>query len=141
MRLLAALMVLFGLTLPAAAGDQIGAKDARQAALAGEMLLVDIRTPEEWASTGLPDVAYPINLRGEGFAVKLKKLMDDNPGKPVAVICASGGRSTFVSEALSQRGIDVLNVREGMMGSDAGPGWLNRSLPVRAPGMPRTEIE
>ena len=136
MRPLAAIILFLASILPAAAQEVIGASEAHRAALAGDMLLVDIRTPGEWAETGVPDVAHPINLRDEGFFVRLKALMDANPGKPVAVICATGGRSTFLATAMAQRGMNVLNVQEGMFGSDVGPGWLKRSLPVRAPDTP-----
>ena len=118
------------------AAEVMSAKDARAAALSGEVVLVDIRTPEEWAKTGLPDVAVPLNLRGEGFFDKLRGLMAENPGKPVAMICATGGRSGFVTDALEKQGIDVRDVSEGMMGSTSGPGWLKRSLPVRTPDAP-----
>ena len=90
MRLLAALVVLIGLALPAAAADEMPAGDARAAALAGDVVVVDIRTPEEWAESGVADVAHTISMHGEQFAVKLKALMDAHPGKPLALICATG---------------------------------------------------
>ena len=138
MRMLIALLMVLGLGNAAQAAELMGAAEARSAALAGEIVLVDIRTPEEWAKTGVADVAHPLNMRGQGFVARLKKLMDANAGKTLAVICATGGRSTFLTEALRQRGLSIVNVREGMLGSNDGPGWLKRSLPVRAPDAART---
>ena len=124
---------------PAWAGDVLTADAARKAALNGEVVLVDIRTPDEWAETGVPDVAHQIDLRDNQFVAKLKALMVANPGKPIAAICATGGRSTYLTEALAKSGVQILNVREGMFGSKSGPGWLNRKLPTRVPDAPRRQ--
>lgn len=114
------------------AADVITAAEARAAALAGEVTLVDIRTPQEWAATGVPDVAHALDMTEEGFVQKLLALYEAHPDRPMAVICATGGRSTYVTTALEQRGLDrLINVSEGMSGSKHGPGWLARSLPVR----------
>lgn len=134
---LLALLIAVVAAQPAIAGDVLSADAARKAALRGDVVLVDIRTPEEWAETGVPDVAHKVDLRGSQFVAKLKALMDANPGKPIAAICATGGRSTYLADALAKSGIQILNVREGMFGSHAGPGWLNRKLPTRAVDAPR----
>ncbi|MEO1490536.1 MAG: rhodanese-like domain-containing protein [Pseudomonadota bacterium] len=138
MRVATVITLLWGLmsAMAAQAADVMSADVARAAALEGEVVLVDIRTPEEWAATGVPDVAVPLNLHDKGFIEGLRALMADNPGKPLAMICATGGRSSFATDALEKQGVSVINVVEGMMGSAAGPGWLKRSLPVRTPDAP-----
>lgn len=114
--------------------DAISAAEARRAALAGEITLVDIRTPQEWQATGVPDVAHALDLHSDGFVDRLLVLYEAHPNRPMAVICATGGRSGYVTKALEQRGLSrLLDVPEGMAGSQHGPGWLARSLPVRAP--------
>lgn len=128
--LLAALGVIMAGT--AWAADVMTAEQARSAALSGEITLVDIRTPQEWSETGVPDVAHVLNMHSDGFASRLLALYEAHPDRPLAVICATGARSTYVTTALEQRGLTrLLNVREGMLGSKHGPGWLSRSLPVR----------
>lgn len=139
MKLITALALLLMVAMPARADELMSVQEARAAALKGEIVLIDIRTPEEWSATGVPDVAHTIDLHGEKFVVKLNRLMQAHPDKPVAMICATGGRSSYVAKALEQRGITILNVREGMMGSPDGPGWLKSGLPVRAPDQPRVE--
>lgn len=139
MRFLTMLTVMIALAWPVAAADLLNALAAREAALKGEVVLIDIRTPAEWKQTGVPDVAFTLDMQDSGFLAGLKRLMDTNPGKRIAVICATGGRSTFVAETLGERGIDLVNVAEGMMGSGSGPGWLSRALPVRQPDAPRAE--
>lgn len=122
------------------AADALTPEDARKAALAGELTIVDIRTPQEWAQTGLPDVAHAIDMTQKGFAQRLVELYEAHPERPMAIICASGARSTYVVTALEQRGMDrLLNIREGMTGGKYGPGWLARKLPVRATDQPMTK--
>ena len=139
MRLLKMLTLTAGLASPAAAADLMSAMAAREAALKGDVVLIDIRTPGEWKQTGVPDVAHTLDLQDRAFLDGLKRLMDENPDKKIAVICATGRRSTFLAQALGKHGVDLVNVDEGMMGSASGPGWLSRSLPVRRPDAPRTE--
>lgn len=119
------------------AKDTLTADEARRAALAGEITLVDIRTPEEWAKTGVPDVAHALDMKSDGFVRDLLELYNRHPDRGLAVICASGGRSGYVASALAQRGMHrIVNVPEGMFGAEGAPGWLARSLPVRAAGTP-----
>ena len=50
---------------------------------------------------------------------------------PIALICRTGNRTTQVQRYLQSQGFtNVYNVKEGMAGSGAGPGWLKRGLPV-----------
>ncbi len=120
--------------------DVLTADAARKAALAGELTVVDIRTREEWAQTGLPDVAHAMDMTEKGFARRLVELYEAHPNRPMAIICASGARSTYVVTALRERGLDrLVNIREGMTGGQHGPGWLAKKLPVRALEQPLSQ--
>lgn len=100
----------------------------------GRLVLIDIRRSDEWAATGVPEGAAPIDLRRPDFAEAVRAAAGDPP-RPVALICARGVRSRRTAAALSAAGVtDVRDVPEGMLGSDAGPGWLARGLPVVAWG-------
>lgn len=108
------------------------ADTAREEALAGRLKLIDIRTRDEWAMTGVPDVALAISMNEPGFLTRLKAAVDDDKAAPIAVICASGGRSAWLANELHLAGFTAVHdVSEGMMGSTAGPGWLRRALPTR----------
>ena len=127
-------IILFHMVLGSTvqAGDVMSADAARQAALDGEITLVDIRTPQEWAASGVPDVAHAMDMTAEGFVNKIVELYQAHPDRKLGLICATGGRSTYLMTALQQRGFDrLLNVKEGMHGGQAGPGWAARGLPVR----------
>lgn len=132
------LIVILTLAAPAAQAAQsvIGVLDALAGVEAGEMTLVDIRTPREWRSTGLPKGAGAIDINAPGglraFIGKILRQVGGRKDRPVAVICAVGGRSTRAASALLRAGFTtVYNVREGMLGNRRdGPGWISRKLPI-----------
>ena len=105
--------------------------EAHRLAASGEIVLVDVRSPAEWAETGSPQGAERVWIRDPDLAAKLERLTGGDRDRPVALICATGIRSSFVANALVGAGYtDVRNVGEGMLGSAAGPGWLRRGLPT-----------
>ena len=68
-----------------------------------------------------------------GFMDDRLKLTKGNKNAPVALICRTGNRTTQIQKAMRDAGFtQVYNIREGMAGSDAGPGWLRRQLPVES---------
>lgn len=110
-------------------GDEgLTVEAAREAALADRLILVDIRTPQEWAQTGIGDVAEPLDLMDPGFLDGIAAIAERAGPREVALICRSGARSAQAARALADRGIAVRDVPEGMIG------WLGKGLPVRAAG-------
>jgi len=139
MRLAASLFVaLLLLAPPVRAADPvlIDAPSARTRAAAGEITVIDVRSPPEWRRTGVAKDAVPVTIHRPdgmaGFVAATLRALDGHRERPVAVICATGRRSTMAAEALRDAGFTrVLNIREGMLGNRAdGPGWLTRKLPV-----------
>jgi rhodanese-related sulfurtransferase len=116
----------------AAEPQTMSAPEALDAAASGDVVLVDIRSREEWQETGLAEPALPISMHEGGFVQKLMHAMGGDPSRRVALICATGGRTRYVQNVLASNGFsNVIDVSEGMMGSPAGPGWLKRGLPVK----------
>lgn len=119
---------------------RIAADRAAALARAGRLVLVDIRTPAEWAQTGVPAGAAlvpltegPQTLRPD-FVADLDRLLGGARDRPVALVCRTGGRTAFARRLLLTEGFTaVLDVAEGMIGSSFGPGWLARGLPVESP--------
>jgi rhodanese-related sulfurtransferase len=112
--------------------DTISADEAAERAARGELVLVDIRRPDEWAATGIPEPAATATLEDPGFVAAVTAAAGGDLARPVALICRSGARSARGAALLAERGFSRLShVGEGMAGSAAGPGWLARGLPVR----------
>lgn len=110
--------------------DALSPPDAHAAASDG-VLLIDIRRPDEWARTGVGEHAIPLDMRRADFEAELLAAAEGDTSHPIALICARGVRSRRMSERLKQAGFTrIIDVPEGMLGSGAGPGWINRGLPV-----------
>lgn len=132
----AAVMAALVTLAPAHAGEvsRLDAPAAHEKAMKGEVLLVDIRTPEEWKQTGVPASAHAITMHQEPrlFLAKLREAAGGDASKPVAIICRTGSRSTALSVPLTQHGFpNVVNVVEGVVGGPNGAGWMKHGLPMR----------
>ncbi len=113
------------------AGQRITVAQAHDQARHGEILLVDIRTPNEWRASGVGEGAVPLDMRREDFVSALGDLVDGDQGAAIALICARGVRSARLTNRLIEAGFtNIIDVPEGMLGSAAGPGWVRAGLPV-----------
>jgi rhodanese-related sulfurtransferase len=117
----------------------LSAPDAYAESRRGQRLLIDIRAPEEWRETGVARGALRITIhhpRGDaGFIEDVLNAVGGDRARPIAVICATGSRSSRAAALLAKSGFaDVRDVAEGMRGgfllTRAGPGWIARGLPV-----------
>lgn len=129
-----ALALLAAATVAHASPD-LAAPEAAAAVAAGKITLIDIRTPPEWKETGIARGATLINMLhpqgAQGFTNALLEKVKGDKNAPIALICRTGNRTTQVQRYLQSVGFtQVYNVKEGMAGSGAGPGWLKRGLPV-----------
>lgn len=114
---------------------------AHAQAMAGEIVLVDIRTPQEWTATGIPASAYAVTMNQDPqpLLAALSGLLGGDKSRPLALICRSGNRSANLGNELRRVGFShVIDVAEGVEGGRFGPGWLNAGLPVR-PGSQAAE--
>lgn len=129
---LAAIAALFA--FPAFAQTTSGvltAKQANKALAQGTLILIDIRTPQEWQDTGVAKGAWPLDMTQASFASSIMATLERNPDHDVAVICRTGRRSAYVVGALAKNGItNVLDVSEGMAGGKNGAGWIKSGLGV-----------
>ena len=94
------------------------APTAMKKAEQGDLLLLDIRSPQEWKETGVGTVAKKISMHEKGFLQKLDALIDNDKSAPIALICAVGGCSNWLQGELQKRGYtNVIDVSEGMLRS------------------------
>ena len=111
--------------------DIWSAQDAYDSISNDLIRLIDVRSRDEWAETGVAKGAWPISLHEERFSERLFAAKEVADGRPVALICATGGRSGYVLRSLRQAGYTgFIDVSEGMMGSTRGPGWIASGLPI-----------
>lgn len=125
--------VLFVGVTAVRAEPHLSAPQAFEAAKQGKLLLIDIRTPQEWRQTGVvPGAARVDFYRGPDVLLKsVLQLVGGDRHAPIALVCRTGNRTAQAQRFLQSQGFTrVYNVNEGMVGSAAGPGWLNRPLPV-----------
>ena len=120
---------------PETAGTVISADAAYRRVLSGDLILIDIRRPDEWRATGSPAGAVQLDMRRDDFTDALRDVRAGAAGRTIALICARGVRSARLSNRLIEAGfVDVMNVSEGMFGSADGPGWIARGLPLQDQG-------
>lgn len=113
---------------PALAQTALPARATHEAVQAGRVLLIDIRSPVEWADTGVALGAITLDAASPGFEVRLAGLRLDHAGKRIALIDRTGGLAASVQQKLAQRGWrDLVIVRGGMLGPE---GWLAEKLPI-----------
>lgn len=87
----------------------------------GNTQLIDVRSPEEYASGHIPNFEN-INIAAVGFKDKMAKL---DKLKPVFVYCAVGGRSAQAASMLRDMGFtEVYDLKGGIRA------WANAGLPT-----------
>lgn len=99
--------------------DEIAVRDLKSRLDAGEIEVLDVRQPAEWAEGHVPGAQF---ITGAELPARLGEL---DARRPTAVICGSGYRSAVVSSLLQARGHEqVHNVIGGMSA------WNNAGLPT-----------
>lgn len=85
-------------------------------------LIVDIRTPEEWAETGVIDGAKLHTFEGaQGLIAALGPDLAD--GRDLILVCRSGRRTAAAAEALQSMIPNRIISVEGGMGRIIGEGY------------------
>lgn len=89
------------------------------------LIVIDVRTPAEWADTGVPANAKCKMLQAPDFADYVRSCRDAAPNLPIALFCLSGARSLKAAKAARKAGLDNLHIVRG--GVDA---WRKAGLPL-----------
>lgn len=137
-RLSIAVIAAFMLMLNACTQDgdsALSASDAYAMAQSGKLTLIDVQRPDEWKGTGIPKGALHIDMsstQGEaGFIQQVSDKVQGDKDTPIGLISQAGNRSENARQTLHNAGFtQVYNIKEGMRGSSAGPGWIAHGLPV-----------
>jgi len=126
----------------------------------GEAVMLDVRTPEEWAWVGHPgpnklgegaviapyvfNIAYEIEKPGRGYELILNKYfmvdvrkLDLESDQAIITICRSGGRSVNAGLALEANGYtNVYNVVKGFEGGADAKGYRTKAEGWKNLGFP-----
>lgn len=137
MKAIGALLFALLLACPALAAEDgsLAPEDALALAANGELIIIDVRSPREWRATGVPEGARKVTIHHpggmEGFLAEVLEAVTGDKDRPIAFICAAGGRSSAAQQLAREAGFSaVADIDEGMLGSGAGPGWIARGLPT-----------
>ena len=107
---------------PVQTTPQITVHDLKQRLERGEVDLLDVRQPGEWAGGNAPGA---LRITGAELPDRLDEVPDT---KPVAVTCGSGYRSSVATSLLAaHRDLPVLNVLGGMTA------WKAADYPTKTP--------
>ena len=109
----------------------VNAQEFNKAVAAKTGVVVDVRTPGEYAQGHLVG-AKNIDFMNGDFAKNFSKL---DKKTPVLIYCKSGGRSGRAAKKLEKMGFTVYNMQGGFMG------WTAQGLPtnVTAPQVSTSE--
>lgn len=128
-----ALVFLLAAVPDARAEPDLSAPQAYEALRQGKIRIIDIRTREEWLQTGVAPGAGRVDFyRGpQVLLTAVADMVGGDKNAPIALVCRTGNRTTVAQKILQAHGYtQVYNIKEGMAGSSAGPGWVRRQLPV-----------
>lgn len=128
-------LVLFLTMVPWLQGwaDLIDLSNEALVALSGKsVVLVDIRTSEEWKQTGLIPKSHPLTFFDRRGDYDLKKWLEDlgkiaNKDQAIVLICRSGNRSGKVGKLLDEMGqyAKVYHLSQGITH------WIDQGNPVK----------
>ena len=88
---------------------------------ADEWLLIDVRTPQEYADGHIPGA---LNMPHEAIGDYVEQL-NDAKDKPIIIYCRSGRRAQIAMQMLEQKQFTGISHLEGDM-----LGWTEAGLPV-----------
>jgi rhodanese-related sulfurtransferase len=104
-----------------------------KALMAGGVPLIDVRTPREWAATGVIQGSHLLTFFDESGRYDWQAWRSQLAGiagtdEPVILVCQQGARSNVIADALAKSGYSqVYDLSSGMQG------WLAQDNPTVAP--------
>ncbi len=103
-----------------------------------KLAIIDVRTVQEWETTGVIPGSFLVNMHHADFSenpnfveeVKLTLKKIDRDTK-IAFICASGARSEIVATYFKKNNFkNIFHIPEGIVGK-SNDGWLHLGFPIQ----------
>jgi rhodanese-related sulfurtransferase len=102
--------------------DEVDIDEARALQALGEVVLVDVREPEEFVEEHIPGALHMPLSQFDPESLLL-------PAKPVVLLCLSGGRSAKAAACLMAAGFgDTRHLRGGLLAWKAAGGVTKSAL-------------
>ncbi len=121
-----ALFGLFGKDKPSI--SELTVNEAHDLVQKGKVILIDVRRPDEWETTGRPQGARGVTLQDPEFVDKVLKIAGDKKKSALAMSCRTGMRSMEGAKMLGvAKFTNVANVTGGFVE------WENQGLPIDYP--------
>ncbi|WP_298958527.1 rhodanese-like domain-containing protein [uncultured Roseibium sp.] len=105
--------------------DRLSPRDAYEGSLRGDVVVIDVRTPNEWQATGSPKTSHRICKNDKDFEQEVLKLLEPAPETTLALSCLSGSRAKSAAKRLQKAGVKNLKIVEGGISN-----WVKGGLPV-----------
>lgn len=103
----------------------ISVHDAHDRTSDGTLVLIDVRTPEEWRATGRPAGSVGVTLQDADFTAKVLGCLDGDAARAVAFTCRTGARAGQAAEKARRAGLtDIANMTGGFVA------WEAARLPI-----------
>lgn len=99
--------------------------DAHARCVSGEIVIIDVRQPEECSQTGRPGGSVNVSLSSGTFIEDVRQATADYPDIPIALSCRFGSRSKTAARRLLNSGMDNIQIVKGGI-----VGWKKSGLPV-----------
>ena len=81
---------------------RMSATEAHSAALNGNLIILDIRSPEEWAETGVAKDAWPVTMHDPNFGANLQSIIERYPKSPWPLSVPLVGEAIMSPPSLSK---------------------------------------
>jgi rhodanese-related sulfurtransferase len=108
------------------AGNFMSPSEAAQRVADGAAVLIDVREPSEWASSGVAAPAVLLSLSDlHSERVTWKAFLEKNKNKELILYCRSGNRSGVAASILAEEGFQVAN-------AGGFKHWKSAGQPVRS---------
>ncbi|MBE36585.1 MAG: sulfurtransferase [Opitutaceae bacterium] len=121
-----AVIVVFIVANRVLAGNFMSPSEAAQRVADGAAVLIDVREPSEWASSGVAAPAVLLSLSDlHSERVTWKAFLEKNKNKELILYCRSGNRSGVAVSILAEEGFQVAN-------AGGFKHWKSAGQPVRS---------
>ena len=103
----------------------ISVTEAHERARRGDVLIIDVRQPNEWARTGRPQNSVGVPFQSPTFVQDVRAAVGDKIDTSIALSCHTGARATTASGMLTEDGFTSLFIVEGGFVA-----WDKAGLPI-----------